>query len=153
MTDDVRAALTPLLPNVRLRAINVHGLEVRRREGDKLTADTEMQSAIEQAFRAGDNSFSYRTTITLDNEAIFLEVIISADYQLEDAREVLGETSLQAAFGQYIAMPAVWPFMRQRVYDLSSALGIPPVVMPMWLPDDVVLERVSPDEESSDLQD
>jgi len=56
---------------------------VKRRAGNELTASTEMQSTIGQAFRADDNSFGYRTTITLDDEAIYLEVIISAEYELK----------------------------------------------------------------------
>ncbi len=148
MTDDVRAALTPLLPNVRLRAINVHSLEVRRRSGKELPADAEMQGGLAQAFRSDDTAFGYRTTMTLDNEALFLEVVISAEYELKDANQVLGDPVLQAGFGEYIAVPAIWPFLRQRVYDLSSAIGIPPVVIPMWLPDDVILEPVEGDEEN-----
>jgi hypothetical protein len=143
MDDAVKSALTALLADVRLDGVTIHGLEVRRRTDQP---PEEMESTIGQAFRADESSFGYRTTFTLDNEALFLEVVISADYELPNAEAILREDQeLQSAFGQQIALPAVWPFIRQRTWDLSASVGLKPVLVPMWL-SDAVLQPVNDDE-------
>lgn len=118
MTDSTLEELTTLLQisNVWAEELSVkNDLEVEKADQVDVQLDLDVQRKVEEL------QLAIRVTANLTSPATTVKVVQGATFVSETAFTVSEDVANEFVWG--VAMPALYPFLRQSVRDLSTRVG------------------------------
>jgi hypothetical protein len=131
MRQALREAAAGLTGEATLNAVGVLELAAERREAGTIDP-AGRPIEIGHGYRLEGDILSYRFTAEIDESDFRIFVAMAIDFAFD--REVAfleGQDALIEQFGQTTAFSAIFPFLRQRVFELSVSIGLKGILIPL----------------------
>ncbi len=123
---DVR--LRNLLTGSTLGAINFMSLRMERKDAPAPPDGEQFPVNITLGMQVTDEGAAYRVSVGVDRPDIEVAVDVVVFYATPDPSKFLDEAAAQE-FGVRVAVPAVYPFARAKLHELTVDSGVRPVML------------------------
>jgi hypothetical protein len=133
--DEATVAITAALGQVQLVRIAFVQLLAERVDGsDAVGEGLQFPMTMGVAIGRGPASeLVFRISVSVERPDVRTLAVADAIYSVPDS-DIWDDATLQRVFGGRIAVPAVMPFARSKIRELTNEMGIIPVLLGMYEP-------------------
>lgn len=121
--------MAELLSAVAFTGINVLEATMVRKDGSQRVApDEQFPATMEVGYQIVESAAIYRLTISVDRPDLVTRVAIAAQYLCPDTSR-FSDPEVARLFGEKVATPAIYPFARAKMWEITTDTGVPPVML------------------------
>jgi hypothetical protein len=133
--EEATAAISELLREVRLLRIDFLRVGAERIEGSEavpegLSFPMQVNAAIG---RVQPDQLAFRVTVDVDRPDVVASAEVAVLYGVNDSN-LWDDPTAQRVFGGRIAVPAAIPFVRAKLREVTTDMGVLPVLLGMYEP-------------------
>lgn len=122
-SETLREGVRSLLNTVRLVNIFFVDLSMARKDGPTPAPDAQFPVDLAMGAQSTDENVAYRMTVGVERPDVSVSVSAVALYQSEQISAFQSPEIMQM-FGQMVAIPALYPFARAKLQELTIDTGV-----------------------------
>lgn len=126
--EDANVVVRGMLQQVSLTAINFLEVSMVRKPGEPVGPGLTFPSQLELAHQVVENAVVYKVQVTVDRPDLTVTAALAIMYVVPDVT-VFEDNDVQRTFGERIALPACYPFLRSKIFEMTTDCGAPPVML------------------------
>ena len=123
-----------VLPTSRLEGINLVAIAAERREAvvpNPFNADAGLK--VDFQLLADRDLLAFRYEATVDVPELYAQIAYVVGFVVADRTVFEGNAPLIAEFGERVAFPTVFPYLRHKVMEVTADLGVSGgLLLPLW---------------------
>jgi len=125
----VREDLRKALNRCRLDAINFLALSMRRSDGIAPEEGQEFPLDIQLAAQLTDEGgAAYQVKVAVERPDISVSATVGLLYVTTEP-ELFRKEGVTHAFGELVALPAAYPYLRAKLHEISTDSGVEPILL------------------------
>lgn len=131
---DVVERVREIIPTATLTTIQFLEVSAARTDEPPFISSGGVPVQLEIAFQLVENTANYKLRVAIERPDVSCAVAVGVQYTVADPTP-WNDPDIIICFGQKVALAAAYPFARAKISGITGDMGIPPVLLGMFIPD------------------